>query len=77
LENEYGSFNLKALKFLMHFWEPSSSLYLFLYHTYSYIFFFSHFLYSYFCSFFIFLIFFFFLSHQNLFYLLPLNSKIV
>jgi hypothetical protein len=27
LENEYGSFNLEALKFLMHFREPGSSLY--------------------------------------------------
>jgi hypothetical protein len=27
LENEYGSFNLAALKFLMHFREPGSSLY--------------------------------------------------
>jgi hypothetical protein len=26
LENEYGSFNLEALKFLMHFREPGSSL---------------------------------------------------
>jgi hypothetical protein len=29
LENEYGSFNLEALKFLMHFKEPGSSLYFF------------------------------------------------
>jgi hypothetical protein len=27
LENEFGSFNLEALKFLMHFREPGSSLY--------------------------------------------------
>jgi hypothetical protein len=27
LENEYGSFNLETLKFLMHFREPGSSLY--------------------------------------------------
>jgi hypothetical protein len=40
LENEYGSFNLEALKFLMHFREPGSSLYFYSY-TYSY-FFFSH-----------------------------------
>jgi hypothetical protein len=26
LENEYGSFNLEALEFLMHFREPGSSL---------------------------------------------------
>jgi hypothetical protein len=37
LENEYGSFNLEALKFLMHFREPGSSLYFYFY-TYSYIF---------------------------------------
>jgi hypothetical protein len=34
LENEYGSFNLETLKFLMHFREPGSSLYFILYHTY-------------------------------------------
>jgi cellulose synthase/poly-beta-1,6-N-acetylglucosamine synthase-like glycosyltransferase len=37
LENEYGSFNLEALKFLMHFREPGSSLYFYFY-TYSYFF---------------------------------------
>jgi hypothetical protein len=45
LENEYGSFNLETLKFLMHFREPGSSLY--------FIFIYSHFLffsYIYFCS---------------------------
>jgi hypothetical protein len=41
LENEYGSFNLEALKFLMHFREPGSSLYFYSY-TYSYFFLFSH-----------------------------------
>jgi hypothetical protein len=35
LENEYGYFNLEALKFLMHFREPGSSLY---FYTYSYFF---------------------------------------
>jgi hypothetical protein len=35
LENEYGSFNLEALKFLMHFRELGSSLY---FYTYSYFF---------------------------------------
>jgi hypothetical protein len=46
LENEYGSFNLEALKFLMHFREPGSSLYFYFYtcsyffsHLYIYIFF--------------------------------------
>jgi cellulose synthase/poly-beta-1,6-N-acetylglucosamine synthase-like glycosyltransferase len=38
LENEYGPFNLEALKFLMHFREPGSSLYFYFY-TYSYFFF--------------------------------------
>jgi cellulose synthase/poly-beta-1,6-N-acetylglucosamine synthase-like glycosyltransferase len=61
---EYGSFNLEALKFLMHFREPGCSLYFYFY-TYSYIFFsFSH----------ISLSFFLFLSHFFLiknFYLLP------
>jgi hypothetical protein len=31
LENEYGSFNLEALKFLMHIREPGSSLYFYFY----------------------------------------------
>jgi hypothetical protein len=55
LENEYGSFNLEALKFLMHFREPGSSLY---FYTYSYFFLFLIFLFlSFFLSFFLFLIF--------------------
>jgi hypothetical protein len=40
MENEYGSFNLEALKFLMHFREPGSSLY-FIFISYILIFFFS------------------------------------
>jgi hypothetical protein len=39
LENEYGSFDLEALKFLMHFREPGSSLY---FYSYSHFFLFSH-----------------------------------
>jgi hypothetical protein len=39
LENEYGSFNLEALKFLMHFRELGSSFY---FYTYSYFFLFSY-----------------------------------
>jgi hypothetical protein len=54
LENEYGSFNLEALKFLMHFREPGSALYFYFY-TYSHIFFL--FLIFLFLSFFLFLIF--------------------
>jgi hypothetical protein len=54
LENEYGSFNIEALKFLMHFREPGSSLYFYFY-TYSY-FFFSFFPHTYaFSSLFLFL----------------------
>jgi hypothetical protein len=33
LKNEHGSFNLKTLKFLMHFREPGSSLYFIFTHT--------------------------------------------
>jgi hypothetical protein len=45
LKNEYGSFNLEALKFLMHFREPGHSFYSIFLHTqifffFSYIFFF-------------------------------------
>jgi hypothetical protein len=47
LENEFGSFNLEALKFQMHFREQGSSLYFIF--TYSHFFFFS---YIYFFSFF-------------------------
>jgi hypothetical protein len=66
LESEYEALNLEALKFLMHFREPGSSLYFYFY-TYSYFFIF---LIYFFLSFFLFLIFSFFLSHK-IFYLLP------
>jgi hypothetical protein len=77
LENEYGSFNLETLKFLMHFREPGSSLYFILFyfifthtHIFSlfliYIFFFFLFLYHFFS----------FSFSSKFFYLLPLNSKI-
>jgi hypothetical protein len=69
LENEYGSFNLETLKFLMHFREPRSSFYFIFI---SYIYFFSFFSYIYF---FFFISFSFFFSFK-FFYLLPLNSKI-
>jgi hypothetical protein len=53
LENEYGSFNLEALKFLMHFREPESSFY---FYSYSHFFLFLvHIFFSF--SFFLFLIF--------------------
>jgi hypothetical protein len=56
LENEYGSFNLKALNFLMHSREPGSSLYFYFTHTYifsciSLSFFFSYFFLSFFRNF--------------------------
>jgi hypothetical protein len=41
LENEFGSFNLETLKFLMHFREPGSSLY-FVYIIHTHIFFYFH-----------------------------------
>jgi cellulose synthase/poly-beta-1,6-N-acetylglucosamine synthase-like glycosyltransferase len=69
LESEYGSFNLEALKFLMHFRELRSSLYFYFY-TYSYFFLvFSciSFFLSFFLSLFLFL---------NFFICSPLNSKI-
>jgi hypothetical protein len=63
LENEYGSFNLEALKFLMHFRERGSSFYF-------YILAFFFFLYPFFfLSFFFFLIFSFYFS-SKFFYLL-------
>jgi hypothetical protein len=64
LENEFGSFNLDALKFLMHFREPGSSLY-FIFISYILIFFLIHthiFSHTYIFSFFLFLIFFFILT---------------
>jgi hypothetical protein len=73
LENEYGSFNLEALKFLMHFREPGSSLYFFYFYTYIFFFFFSYF--SFFLSFFLFSHFFFFFL-IIFFICSPLNSKI-
>jgi hypothetical protein len=70
LGNEFGSFNLESLKFLMHFREPGSSLFLFLYILIFFLFFFPH-TYT-FSSLFLFLSFSFsfFLSHQ-FYYLLP------
>jgi hypothetical protein len=70
LENEYGSFNLEALKFLMHLREPGSLLYFYFY-SYSYFFLFIFFFLSFF------LIFSFsFSSYQDFFMCSPLNSKI-
>jgi hypothetical protein len=69
LENEYGSFDIEALKFLMHFREPGS-----LFYFYSYSDFFLFLLFSY--IFFLYLFFFLSLSHHffffiNFFNLLP------
>jgi hypothetical protein len=41
LENEYGSFDLEALKFLMHFREPGSLFYFYSY-SHFFLFFFSY-----------------------------------
>jgi hypothetical protein len=71
LENEYGSFNLEVLIFLMQFREPGSSFY---FYTFFFFFFFSY-IYFFLFSLFLFLIFYFSFS-SNFFYLLPLNSKI-
>jgi hypothetical protein len=72
LENEYGSFNLETMKFLMHFREQGSSLYFIFTHTHFFLFSFSHiyiYIYSVFLFIFLFLIFYFFICS-------PLNSKI-
>jgi hypothetical protein len=70
LKNEYGSFNLEALKFLMHFREPGHSFY-FILHIHTYIYIYIYFLYIFFfLSFSFFLFFIIFLSHK-FFYLLP------
>jgi hypothetical protein len=53
LENEYGSFNLEALKFLMHFREPGSSLYFIFRHTHIFFLFSHFFLYTHLFSFFL------------------------
>jgi hypothetical protein len=68
LENEYGSFNLEALEFLMHFRELGSSLFL---HILIYIFSFSHIYIFFSFSFFLFLIFSISFSSIFYFYLLP------
>jgi hypothetical protein len=65
LENEYESFNLEALKFLMHFREPGSLFYF----TYSHSFLFSY-------TYIFFIYFFFFLSHQIFFICSPWTLKL-
>jgi hypothetical protein len=70
LENEYGSFNLEAFKFLTHFREPGSSF--ILAHTHIFLFFFLIHIF-----FFILIFSFSFSFFFNIFYLIPLlNSKI-
>jgi hypothetical protein len=66
LENEYGSFNLEALKFLMHFREPGSSLYFILHNSYFSLF---SYIYIYSFSFFLFPIHFFSLSLSSKFFI--------
>jgi hypothetical protein len=61
LENEYGSFNFEALKFVMHFRELGSSLYF----IFTQLIFFSH---TYNFYFFLFLCIFFFLSFSFSFF---------
>jgi hypothetical protein len=56
LEYEYGSFNLEALKFPMHFREPGSSFYFYLYSHISFLFLTYIFSFSYFSLFHFFLI---------------------
>jgi hypothetical protein len=54
LENEYGSFNLEALKLVMHFREPGSSLYFYFYtYPYFFLFFFSSYIYFFLLYFFL------------------------
>jgi hypothetical protein len=65
LENEYGSFNLEALEFLMHFREPGVHFIFTLTHIF---FLFLIYIYISFFPFFLFLI--------KIFYLLPLKSKL-
>jgi hypothetical protein len=60
LENEYGSFNLETMKFLMHFREQGSSLYFIFTHTHFFLFSFSH-IYIYILYFFLFFSFSFFI----------------
>jgi hypothetical protein len=61
LENEFGSFNLEALKFLMHFRELGSSLYFIFTHAHIFSFLIHIFSFSLYSSFFSFLSFFLFL----------------
>jgi hypothetical protein len=51
LENEYGSFNLEALKFVMHFRELGSSLYFIFTHTHIFSFFLTYIFFFFFLSF--------------------------
>jgi hypothetical protein len=75
LENEYGSFNLETLKFLMHFREPESSLY-FIFISYILIFFSSLFLILIFLFFLYFSHFFFFFLIKIFFICSPWTLKL-
>jgi hypothetical protein len=68
LENEYGSFNLEALKFLMHFRELGSSLYFILFsHILIFFIFFSYIFLFIFLSFTFLYSFFLFFSFSSIF----------
>jgi hypothetical protein len=71
LENEYGSFNLEALKFLMQFREPGSSLILFLHTLIFFLFSLFLLLIFFFLSFFLSFSHFFLFLFPIIFYLLP------
>jgi hypothetical protein len=72
LENEYVYFNLEALKFLMHFREPGSSLYFIFTHTYFFSF-------SYIFSFLFFSLssFFYFLPFELYYCIVPTSSPML
>jgi hypothetical protein len=73
LENEYGSFNLETLKFLMHFRESGSSFYFtFISYMLIYFSFLLVFLYSYFL-FFLYFSHFFVFSFSSIFLFAPLE----
>jgi hypothetical protein len=72
LENEFGSFNLETLKFLMHFGESGSHFILFLHIlTFFLIHIFFYFFFSHTYIFVLSLFFSFFLSHQNILFAPP------
>jgi hypothetical protein len=63
-KDEFGSFNLEALKFLIHYREPGSSIYFIFTHTHIFSFLIFFFILTFFFFFLSFFSFFLFLSHQ-------------